>query len=136
LKQPTFLTIFTEEPWVDYLYDVLLSIDNQNNFSFDQDKVIDIDDLVKKCFDDNYLHIEGAFYQSLNISNVLDWAKEKIETLNDPLHDDEDTRHTEHIRLANCIIALYMLVTSYVRVGDKITVISLELPDVIHVTVQ
>lgn len=135
MKQPTFLTIFTEEPWVDYLYDVLLSIDNQNNFSFDQDKVIDIDDLVKKCFDDNNLHIEGAYYQSLNILNVLDWAKEKIETLNDPLHD-EDTRPTEHIRLANCIIALYMLVTSYIKVGNKITVISLELPDVIHVTVQ
>lgn len=135
MKHPTFLTIFTEELWVDYLYDVLLTINNQNNFSFDQDKVIDIDDLVKKCFDDNYLHTDGRYYQSLNISNVLDWAKEKIETLNDPLHD-EDTRHTEHIRLTNCIIALYMLVTSYVKVGDKITVISLELPDVVHITVQ
>ena len=135
MKHPKFLTIFTEELWVDYLHDVLLTIDNQNNFSFDQDKIINLEEVVERCFDYNYLHIEGSYYQSLNISNVLDWAKEKIETLNDPLHDD-DTRHAEHIRLANCIIALYMLVTSYIRVGDKITVISLELPDVVHVTVQ
>lgn len=135
MKYPKFLTIFTEELWVDYLHDVLLTIDNQINFSFDQDKIIDLEEIVEKCFDFNYLHIEGAYYQSLNIINVLNWSKEKIETLNDPLQN-EDTRHDEHIRLANCIIALYLLATSYIRVGDKITAISLELPDVVHITVQ
>lgn len=135
MKQPTFLTIFTEEPWVDYLYDVLLSIDNQTNFSFDQDKILNLEEILTKCF--NYYHdsAKGYYYLSLNIISVLDWAKTKINDLNDPSQSEED-KDKAHIKLANCIIALFMLVTSYVKVSDNITAISLELPDVIHVTVQ
>ena len=135
MKQPTFLTIFTEEPWVDYLYDVLLSIDNQTNFSFDQDKILNLDEILTKCFNYFYDSSKDSYYLSLNIISLLDWAKTKINDLNDPSHSEED-KHKEHIKLVNCVIALFMVVTSYTKVSDNITAISLELPDVIHVTVQ
>ena len=135
LKQPTFLTIFTEEPWVDYLYDVLLSIDNQTNFSFDQDKILNLDEILTKCFNYFYDSSMDFYYLSLNIISLLDWAKTKINDLNDPSHSEED-KHKEHIKLTNCVIALFMVVTSHTKVSDNITAISLELPDVIHVTVQ
>ena len=139
MKYPTFLTIFTEEPWVDKLYDVMASSRLANEFIHIDDDCISLDDVLERCFKYNTYLGSKRGYQSLDIIEVLKWAKEKAteQYYEKPGFESEEKQiEADQLVIANTVIALYMTVVSYIKPSQYISCISLELPDVVHVTVQ
>ncbi len=139
MKYPTFLTIFTEEPWVDELYDVMSASKLTNEFVYVEDKSISLDELVERCFKYSTFLGSREGYQSLDIIEVLKWAKEKATEQyyeKQGYESEEKQIHDDHIAITNSVIALYMNINNYLKPGDYISCLSLELPDVVHVTVQ
>ena len=75
----------------------------------------------------------------LDIIKTLEWAKEKAREQyyeKAEYTTEEEQIHDDHICIAISVIAMFMCVTSYLKQGDYISCMSLELPDVVHITVQ
>lgn len=139
MKYPTFLTIFTEEPWVDQLYDILSTDILANEFVYEEDKCLSFDEVIERCFKYSTFLGSKEGYQSLDVIEVLKWAKEKAteQYYEKPGYESEEQQiHDDHIAISNNVIALYMTISNYLKPGDYISCMSLELPDVVHITVQ
>lgn len=139
MKYPVFLTIFTEEPWVSFLYDVLSTSKNKTEFTYIEDTPIDFSEIIERCFTYRYENFVGRGQVGLDIIKTLEWAKEKAREQyyeKAEYTTEEEQIYDDHICIANSVIAMFMCVTSYLKPGDYISCMSLELPDVVHITVQ
>ena len=139
MKYPVFLTIFTEEPWVSFLYDVLSTSKNKTEFTYIEDNSIDLSEIIERCFTYRYENCVGRGQVGLDIIRTLEWAKEKAREQYYEKADyttEEEQIHDDHICIANSVIAMFMCVTSYLKPGEYIYCMSLELPDVVYITVQ
>ena len=139
MKYPVFLTIFTEEPWVSFLYDVLSASKNKTEFTYIEDNSIDLSEIIESCFTYRYENFVECGHVRLDINRTLKWAQEKAREQYYEKADyttEEEQIHDDHICIANSVIAMFMCVTSYLKPGDHIYCMSLELPDVVYITVQ
>lgn len=110
-----------------------------NEFFHVEDSCIALDEITERCFKYSTFFATKEGYQSLDVIEVLKWAKEKAieQYYEKPGFDSEEKQiESDQLVIANTVIALYMTVASYLKPTQYISCISLELPDVVHVTVQ
>lgn len=149
VKEPMFVTVLTEDPCIDVLFDYVSS--TTEFIVYDEVKMVSLDSLLSRVirvmtFQNK--NKELSQFRTLALDEAMRWAYDIINTSMpfcsmDYYNETEDIKkeydksyNSEVIVIVNALIALYYLLTEHIDNDNVITSIMIEQPDILYVTCQ